>query len=342
MDKNNSNIDPKLIYQYYKNNSNENIPSNLNNNKNNANIYNINDNQNNNAQLYNTNANNKEWQRYKPNDNSQMKSVEPNSRILNSDCYMCGINQKDYPYERFHLCRNCNYLLCNQCKDTHYNKYPKHFILALYNSANDEPRKKESQGSIHNSPSKNRNRNNNDNVDNYQTQYQMNKNRNNIDNISNLNSIDAQNNKNKFDNNLNQIDPNMNTNNSYSTKESNIDNRNLSPSKRIALRKYNNRYNDQDEDNYNNMGINQESQNNNNNQNLRNNNNNLAKSRKCKVEFDLNKQDSEFNKCEIFGFPACSNCLKSKKNEKTIQIFYCSQCMKLFCRDCLYLHNYCS
>lgn len=144
----------------------------------------------------------------------------------------------------------------------------------------------------------------------------MNKNRNNIDNISNLNSIDAQNNKNKFDNNLNQIDPNMNTNNSYSAKESNIDNRNLSPSKRIALRKYNNRYNDQDEDNYNNMGINQESQNNNNNQNLRNNNNNLAKSRKCKVEFDLNKQDSEFNKCEIFGFPACSNCLKSKKRKQ--------------------------
>ena len=342
MDKNNPNIDPKLIYQYYKNNSNENIPSNLNNNKNNANIYNINDNQNNNAQLYNTNANNKEWQRYKPNDNSQMKSVEPNSRILNSDCYMCGINQKDYPYERFHLCRNCNYLLCNQCKDTHYNKYPKHFILALYNSANDEPRKAESQGSINNSPSKNRNRNYNDNLDNYQTQYQMNKNRNNVDNISNLNRIDVQNNKNKYDNNLNQIDPNNNTNNSYSTKESNIDNRNLSPNKRIALRKYNNRYNDQDEDNYNDMGVNQESQNGINNQNLRNNNNNLAKSRKCKIEFDLNKQDSEFNKCEIFDFPACSYCLKKKKKKKTIQIFYCSQCMKLFCRDCLYLHNYCS
>ena len=250
---------------------------------------------------------------------------------------MCGINQIDYPYERFHLCRNCNYLLCNQCKDTHYNKYPKHFILSLYNSANDEPRKNESQGTIQNSPSKNLNRNSNDNVDNYQIQYQMNKIRNNVDNISNLNSIDVQNNKNKYDNNLNKIDPNINTNNSYSTKESNIDNRNLSPNKRIALRKYNNRYNDQDEDNYN-----TEPQNNINNQNLRNNNNNLAKSRKCKIEFDLNKQDSEFSKCEIFGFPACSNCLKSKKDEKTIQIFYCSQCMKLLCRDCLYLHNYCS
>ena len=342
MDKNNSNIDPKLIYQYYKNNSNENIPSNLNNNKNITNAsYNSNDNLNNNAQLYNNNVNNKEWLRNKPIDNSQMKSVESNPRILNNDCYMCGINQKDYPYERFNLCRNCNYLLCNQCKDTHYNKYPKHFILSLYNSANDEPRRKGSQSSIHNSPSKNRNRNNIDNVDNYQTQYQMNKNKNNVDNISNLNSIDVQNNKNKFDNNLNQKDL-INTNNSYSTKETNIDNRNLSPSKRIALRKYNNRYNDQDEDNYNNIGANQDSQNRNNNQNLRNNNNNLAKSRKCKIEFDLNKEDSEFNKCEIFGFPACFNCLKSKKNEKTIQIFYCSQCMKLFCRDCLYLHNYCS
>ena len=64
--------------------------------------------------------------------------------------------------------------------------------------------------------------------------------------------------------------------------------------------------------------------------------------KKCKLEFDLSKQDTEFDTCQIFGSPVCFNCLKSKKNEKTIQIFYCSQCMKLFCRDCLYQHTFCS
>ena len=64
------------------------------------------------------------------------------------------------------------------------------------------------------------------------------------------------------------------------------------------------------------------------------------KKRKCKIEFDLNKDETEFDTCEIFGNPVCYNCLKSKKDEKNFKIFYCSQCMKLFCKDCLYQHNY--
>ena len=66
----------------------------------------------------------------------------------------------------------------------------------------------------------------------------------------------------------------------------------------------------------------------------------LVKNNNCKVEFDLNKKDDEFDKCEIFGNPICYNCSKSKKDDKNIQIFYCSHCNKLFCRECLYQHNY--
>ena len=66
----------------------------------------------------------------------------------------------------------------------------------------------------------------------------------------------------------------------------------------------------------------------------------LVKNNNCKLEFDLNKKDDEFDKCEIFGNPECYNCSKSKKDDKQIQIFYCSHCSKLFCRECLYQHNY--
>lgn len=66
----------------------------------------------------------------------------------------------------------------------------------------------------------------------------------------------------------------------------------------------------------------------------------LVKNNNCEVEFDLNKNDNEFEKSEIFGNPDCYICSKSKKDVKNIQIFYCSHCSKLFCRECLYQHNY--
>ena len=122
---------------------------------------------------------------------------------------------------------------------------------------------------------------------------------------------------------------------------------NLSPNKKrqITIRRYNNeRYNNLDDNiNYNNQFIAGENNINNKN-NLQNMNNQyIPKKRKCKIEFDIiNKKDSEFEGCQIFGYATCYNCLRNKKNEKTLQIFYCSQCMRLYCRDCLYQHNYCN
>ena len=197
------------------------------------------------------------------------------------------------------------------------------------------------------------------NIDDNQSQYYINKNKNNIDNINNLDNNNINNNSNniyKINANKNysqnefenDYPSNINAFRSYNFKDNTDDNMGLSPNKRrqITIRRYNNeRYNNQDDNiNDNNDQIIEEGQNINDKNDLRNiNNQNIFKKRKCKIEFDIiNKKDSEFEGCQIFGFPACYNCLRSKKKEKTLQIFYCSQCMKLYCKDCLYLHNYCN
>jgi hypothetical protein len=137
---------------------------------------------------------------------------------------------------------------------------------------------------------------------------------------------------------------NNNMNNEYiNDNNQNINTlKNISPTKKRILNKrydntpYQNNANDNkdfnyyDNDDYNNEQINE------------NKKQDLFQKRKCKIEFDLNKDEREFAKCEVFGNPVCYNCLKSKKDEKNFKIFYCSQCMKLFCKDCLYQHNYIS
>ena len=102
-DRNNSNLDPKLINQYYKNNNNENIPSdnNFTNNNNENRNNNVNDN------------NNRGWLRNRPNDNknlnkntlynapdNQNKVGEFNTGTLdNNNCNYCGKNQRNNPNE---------------------------------------------------------------------------------------------------------------------------------------------------------------------------------------------------------------------------------------------------
>ena len=392
-----------------------------------------------------------------------MKKGANISGILDEDnCFICGIKQKELPKGKFYICRECNHLLCNNCKGRHDDVHPDHNVITSYVSGeiNDDNKgnlKSKPKNNNHYdyykeyiNPSNNRydeenpenysndnynlNRNkynnpqelenpnynynninpnvsnsqnfpkynNNNTIPNEQNYYQntpsksldsnnpyfMNKNKNNIDNISNLNNLNNLNNNNYDVNknynpndNLNENAPNINTLKSYNLNDRNNPNdNNLYPNKnkRVPLKRYynnrnnnnqddnnnqyNDNYNDNDNDNYNdsyNDKFNDkfnDNDNNNYNDNYndyngnepgrepenRNKNPKLFKKEKCRIEFDLNKKDEEFNRCEIFGSPACYNCLKSKKNEKTTQIFYCSQCMKLFCRDCLYQHNYCS
>jgi len=60
---------------------------------------------------------------------------------------------------------------------------------------------------------------------------------------------------------------------------------------------------------------------------------------KCQKEFKLeDNNDKTYDKVEIFGNPDCFYCLKSKKKDKSIQLFYCSHCKKLLCRECLSIH----
>jgi hypothetical protein len=280
--------------------------------------------------------NNKNNTYYDP-DNERMEPSNFNQGILNDDdCYICGITQREYPNERFYICRDCNHLLCNQCINLHDIKYPRHNFITSYNNPNNQ--KKGYQTNMRGSPKKIP-KNNYDDIDNDKSQYYINKNKNSIDNINNLNKdLEDTNdlyNPNTYDNNL---APNI-----YNSRVNTInDNSNLPPKKKVKLRKFINKANNDDDnenDNYNDEGLQQNLRNRNNpNANLRGNNMNLNK--KCKIEFDLNRRDSDFDKFEIFGTPTCFNCLKSKKNQKNIQIFFCNQCMKLFCRDCLNLHNY--
>ena len=182
------------------------------------------------------------------------------------------------------------------------------------------------------------------NLDN-KDQYYINRNKNSADNIRNLNNnYDVNINYNQNDDNT----PNYITSKSYNLNDNNDNDNNNN--KKIAIKRYNNNrynikdknYDDNNYDNNNNIEVSGELDNKNNNKTLRSKNPNVLLKEKCKIEFDLEKDDKEFGKSEIFGNPTCFNCLKSRKNEKTIQIFYCSQCMKLFCRDCLNQHNKCS
>ena len=351
--KNKSNIDPKSIYYRYKNSNDNNLPYN-----------NMTDNNylkdNLNPQLYRTKDNNRGRPRnnsmdkinkvntyYDP-DNEKMKDSNFNKGSFDGDCFICGITQREYPNERFYVCRDCNHLLCNQCINLHDMKYPRHNFITSYNNPNNH--KKEYQNSMKGSPKK-RPKSKYDDIDDNKSQYYINKNKNSIDNISNLNKdLEDTNdyyNPNTYDNN--NLDPN-----NYNPRLNTINaSTNLSPKKKAKLRKFINKPNNDDannsidndnDNNYNDDfnddgGLQQNLRNRNNpNVNLRGNNININK--KCKIEFDLNRRDSDFDKFEIFGSPTCFNCLKSKKNQKNIQIFFCNQCMKLFCRDCLNLHNY--
>ena len=113
------------------------------------------------------------------------------------------------------------------------------------------------------------------------------------------------------------------------------------PQKKVAIKRFNNNINNNKIDN-NKENLCKDLDNNNNKKNLTNKACDSSKNGACRIEFDLNKHDSEFDSCQVFGNPACFNCLKSNKMENNVQIFYCSQCMKLLCRDCLYQHNNCS
>ena len=48
--------------------------------------------------------------------------------------------------------------------------------------------------------------------------------------------------------------------------------------------------------------------------------------------------ENDFEKKEIFGIPSCYVCSSNHKKDPLIQLFYCSHCKKLFCKECLSDH----
>ena len=292
------------------------------------------------------------------NDNQQINNIGSGNIRYNND------NKPNYLYERMaemekqKYIYNINQTLRNRPNLQNYNNNPNINLQNYNNNPNINitqeyyQNKDNPNGNIMEYQLSNENQNfpANDNNDS-QSQYYINKNKNNIDNIKNLNKdYGDQRNNNKY--NINDNGQNINLIKSYNINDNidnninNNNNNNYSPNKnrRIIIKRYNNIPIDQDNNEYyddNEYGQDQYIQNANDYQNLRNKNNNLYRKKRCQLEFDLNKKDTEFDTCQIFGNPVCFNCRKSKKNEKILQIFYCSQCMKLFCRDCLYQHAFC-
>ena len=308
------------------------------------------------------------------------KEEENGANFNYNDCFLCSIKQRDNPQDRFYKCRECDRLLCQSCRKKHDLINPQHNLVISYISGeinqDINPNDEQKDNICIHCQNKILNENNGENINNNNPNIKLRKQKIN-QNIQNMQiiqgnqnySLDNMNNNNTNNNNLyknksypydndeynlktqyqndygdkyilyknimnNNIDNNaeINNNKDYYNPINEFENiessRKMSPmKKRILAKRYENPpY--QNNDNYNKEIKNE------------NINKDLFKRRKCKIEFDLNKNEAEFDKCEIFGNPVCYNCLKSKKDDKFLKIFYCSQCMKLFCKDCLYQHNF--
>ena len=59
----------------------------------------------------------------------------------------------------------------------------------------------------------------------------------------------------------------------------------------------------------------------------------------CTKEFDLNQNyENKYQKTEVFGNPCCYICFSNNSNDSSFQLFHCSHCNKLFCKECLTIH----
>ena len=381
--------------------------------------------------------------------NNIINNYENGGEFNYEDCYLCGIKQREYIQDKFYICRECDRLLCQNCKIKHDKINPEHNLVISYisgeiNNGNKDINKNieqtnqyqyiHCQNRINNNINGenlryningneninlNNEENNNNNLSLKLRKEKINQNIQNMQIIQNIknNALDKSNNKTnistQFENNnypYNNEDTNMKTQYQYDYDDKYNLYRNIMNSSNEKMKKDNkDEYfnpikeyeNIQETKNMNNNNINLNQRENldedyellNNNKNitptkikrnafysplkkkkliknsvinlenieqndynnndqynketinelkiqLKDKNMDLIKKRKCKIEFDLNKDEKEFDTCEIFGNPVCYNCLKSKKDEKYFKLFYCSQCMKLFCKDCLYQHNY--
>ena len=59
----------------------------------------------------------------------------------------------------------------------------------------------------------------------------------------------------------------------------------------------------------------------------------------CEKEFDLDiNYEEKYLKTEVFGNPYCCVCMSSIKKDSSFQLFHCSHCNNLFCKECLNNH----
>ena len=54
----------------------------------------------------------------------------------------------------------------------------------------------------------------------------------------------------------------------------------------------------------------------------------------CTKEFDLNQNyENKYQKTEVFGNPCCYICFSNNRDDSSFQLFHCSHCNKLFCKE---------
>ena len=78
------------------------------------------------------------------------------------------------------------------------------------------------------------------------------------------------------------------------------------------------------------------SQNNNNNIKLRNQNKNFVSTKNDSFQIENN------NSFWVLGTPICCKCKMSRTFSPKIQFYYCNQCMKMYCKNCICNHVTCS
>ena len=67
------------------------------------------------------------------NNNYNYNNNEENGCEYNyEDCFMCGIKQRENTKDKFYLCRECDNLLCHNCKIKHDQINPEHNLVISY------------------------------------------------------------------------------------------------------------------------------------------------------------------------------------------------------------------
>ena len=71
-------------------------------------------------------------QSYYNNNNNNMRKEQNGGEYYYDDCFLCGIKQRENYQDKFFICRECDRLLCENCKNKHDLINPEHNLVISY------------------------------------------------------------------------------------------------------------------------------------------------------------------------------------------------------------------